>query len=99
MVGPALTTLTGGTIDPADPGGAAISLAEFAVTAVELRRVIAKARVADDRDLRTAATAREPAVDRRPGVRAAARDPGDPDPATRDQRRSPGAGAVGRAGY
>ena len=71
--GAALTTLAGGTIDPTDAGDAPISLAEFTVTAVELRRVIAKARVADDRDLRTAAAAGEPSVDHRPGVRAAGR--------------------------
>jgi hypothetical protein len=61
----ALAAASGGPveIDPADAGGARVSLADFTVLAVELRRAIVKLRPADARDLRPGHTAGTPDVD------------------------------------
>ena len=67
----ALATLVGGVagvsvaVDPAAPGPARVSLAEFAVLAIELRRAVDRLRVADARDLRPANTPGEPDSDDR----------------------------------
>ena len=61
------------TVDPAARGGAAVSLAELTVLAVELRRAIEPLRVADARDLRPANTAGEAGTDDSAALDAAAR--------------------------
>jgi len=52
-----------GRIDPADSGGAAIALSDFAVMATELRRAVDALRVADARDLRPGSAPGDPDTD------------------------------------
>ncbi|ROO87571.1 hypothetical protein EDD29_5184 [Actinocorallia herbida] len=61
------------TVDPAARGDATVSLAEFTVLAVELRRAVEALRVADARDLRPAQAAGEAETDDRAVLDAAAR--------------------------
>lgn len=79
VVGAPLATLAAGaaasagpvTVDPAARGRASVSLSEFTVLCVELRRAIEALRVADARDMRLANTAGEADTDERAALDAA----------------------------
>ncbi|MER7457933.1 hypothetical protein [Micromonospora sp. NPDC126480] len=71
VVTPALRTLAAGQlgtaatgqVEPAERGGAAVALSEFAVLAIELRRSVEALRVATARDVRPGHEAGEPDLD------------------------------------
>ena len=79
IASPALCTLAAGamssatavTVDPADAPAGAVSLADFGVLALEIRRILEGLRPADARDLRPAAQAGDPDVDLGPSLDAA----------------------------